>query len=237
MLDVSSLNLRVIKRKLTIVSYFEVSGLVAVLKHRSCANINVCASALPSNKQSLLAFMTIKSSFINGNALKAHVSDTSTTRADSSTDTLLFLKLVGDASELKHTTKELSKLDFNILLYNYAFNIYFEELLTLRYMESPVLMLWRTFVRLRAWCEFIIQLLRTKLADPELFIYSQETPTIIRAFHHDKMDKRASTFRNTCLALYFLSKYGSNFLFYMCLIILILTMNIVVTIFIVKKFP
>lgn len=60
-----------------------------------------------------------------------------TTRADSSSDKFLILKLVGDAFDLKRTTKELSKLDFNTLLHNSSFKIYFEELLTQKNMESP----------------------------------------------------------------------------------------------------
>lgn len=75
--------------------------------------------------------------FTTKNALKLHVSDAFTTRADSSSDTFFSLKLGGDVFALKHTTKELSKLDFNTLLHNSAFNIYFEELLTLKNMESP----------------------------------------------------------------------------------------------------
>lgn len=75
--------------------------------------------------------------FFNETSLKPHVSDAFTTRADSSSDKFFLLKIVGDVFTLKHTTKELSKLDFNTLLHNSGFNIYFEELLTQKNMESP----------------------------------------------------------------------------------------------------
>lgn len=98
------------------------------------------ASVLLSNKQNHLAFMTKegkKSGCFSESALKPHVSDTLLTSADSRSDKFLILKLVGDAFELKHGTKELSKPDFNTLLHNSAFKIYFEEVLTQKNTESP----------------------------------------------------------------------------------------------------
>lgn len=98
------------------------------------------ASALLSNKQNHLAFMTKKgkkSGFFSESALKPHVSYTFPTSADSRSDKFLILKLVGDAFELKHGTKELSKPDFNTLLHNSAFKIYFEDVLTQKNTESP----------------------------------------------------------------------------------------------------
>lgn len=100
----------------------------------------VLASVVLSNKQNHLAFMNEKekkSGFFSETALKPHVSYTFPTRADSRSDKFLILKLVGDVFELKHGTKELSKLDFNTLLHNSAFKIYFEEVLTQRNSESP----------------------------------------------------------------------------------------------------
>lgn len=78
-----------------------------------------------------------KSGCFSESALKPHVSDTFLTSADSRSDKFLILKLVGDAFELKHSTKELSKPDFNTLLHNSAFKIYFEEVLTQKNTESP----------------------------------------------------------------------------------------------------
>lgn len=113
-------------------TYSEAWGLVAVLKRRSCANRIIFASGSSSQKPSSFHNNRVRFFFFfNENTLKPHVSDAFTTRADSSSDTFFSLKLGrGGVFTLKRTAKELSKLDFNTLLHNSAFNIYFEELLT-----------------------------------------------------------------------------------------------------------